>query len=82
MYLIYVLKHTSILPSKLTLLPKDVMTKRELLKVLREAGFEKIRQGGSHEIWGNSKINFPIPRHKGEIPKGTAEKILKQAGLK
>ena len=58
------------------------MTKRELLKVLKDAGFGQIRQGGNHEIWGNGTINFPIPRHKGDIPQGTTEKILKQAGIK
>ena len=58
------------------------MTKKEIVKLLKKAGFIK-REGGRHEVW--LKEGFPpveVPRHKGDIPKGTANKILKQAGLK
>lgn len=57
------------------------MTKYELEKLLRKAGFEK-RSGGRHDIW--IKPGFPIipiPRHKGDIPKGTVKNILFAAGL-
>lgn len=57
------------------------MTKRELEKLLSEAGFLK-RSGGRHDIW--LKTDFPpipVPRHKGDIPMGTAKSILKSAGL-
>jgi len=58
------------------------LTKREITKLLKKGGFEKY-EGGRHEIW--KKPGFPpieVPRHKGDIPKGTAHNILKQAGLK
>jgi len=58
------------------------MKKRELEKLLRKAGFTK-KTGGRHDIW--IKTGFPpipVHRHKGDIPLGTLEKILKQSGLK
>ncbi len=58
------------------------MTKREIAKLLKKAEFEK-QEGGRHEVW--KKDGFPpivVPRHKGDIPKGTAHSILKAAGLK
>lgn len=57
------------------------MTKYELEKMLRKAGF-MLRAGGKHDIW--IKIGFPpipVPRHKGDIPRGTVKSILKAAGL-
>ena len=58
------------------------MTKREIEKLLKGAGFEK-HEGGRHEVW--KKEGFPpvaVPRHRGDIPKGTVHNILQQAGLK
>ncbi len=58
------------------------MNKRELEKLLRKEGFEK-KSGGRHDIW--IKANFPpipVPRHKGDIPIGTVEKILKFACIR
>ena len=58
------------------------MTKQELEKLLKRAGFLK-RKGGKHDIW--IKLGFPpipVPRHKGDIPKGTVKNILKHAGIK
>jgi len=57
------------------------MTKREIEKLLKKAGFKK-RPGRKHDIW--TKVGFPpvpVPRHKGDIPIGTAKSILKAAGL-
>nr|WP_243025757.1 type II toxin-antitoxin system HicA family toxin [Clostridium sp. AM33-3] len=42
-----------------------------------------LRHGTNHDIW-HSEItgkNFPVPRHKAEIPTGTLKNILKDAGL-
>ena len=57
------------------------MTKRELLKTLKKAGWQFLREG-CHEVWGKDGMTIPIPRHSGDIPKGTAENILKRAGIK
>lgn len=57
------------------------MTKREIEKLLKSAGFVK-KSGGCHDIW--IKPGFPpipVPRHKGDIPSGTARSIIKCAGL-
>ncbi len=57
------------------------MTKRELERLLRQAGFNK-RSGGKHDVWvkeGSPPI--PVPRHKGDIPNGTVRNILKHANL-
>lgn len=57
------------------------MTKLELEKKFRKAGWT-IEHGKSHDkaVSPTGQI-VPIPRHKGDIPKGTAEAILKEAGL-
>lgn len=57
------------------------MTKREIEKLLKKAGFQK-HSGRKHDIW--TKAGFPpipVPRHKGDIPIGTTKSILKDAGL-
>lgn len=57
------------------------MTKKEIEKLLIAAGFEK-KSGGRHDIWVRGGFPpIPVPRHKGDIPFGTARSILKSAGL-
>jgi predicted RNA binding protein YcfA (HicA-like mRNA interferase family) len=57
------------------------MTKYELERRLKGAGFEK-RSGGRHDIWCKSGYPpIPVPRHRGDIPKDTLRSILKAAGL-
>lgn len=61
------------------------MKTSELKKQIKKAGCRKIREGSSHEIWENPEtgMTFTVPRHNGqEIPTGTANSILKMAGLK
>ena len=61
------------------------MTEKEILKLLKRAGWKIIEGGKHHLAVDNPKFpgrKVPIPRHRGDIPKGTAEAILKQAGLK
>ena len=59
------------------------MTKRELEKLLKEARWEII-SGTRHDmaVKDGTSTKIPIPRHKGDIPKGTANNILKAAGLR
>ena len=56
----------------------------ELLKKLKKSKCELIRSGSRHDIWYSpiTGKQFTVPRHKAEIPTGTANKILKDAGLK
>ena len=60
------------------------MTYRELARKLRLLGCELKRQSkGSHEIWTNTRNNLSavVPRHSGDVPKGTLAAILKQLGI-
>lgn len=57
------------------------MTKLELERKFKKAGWT-LQHGKSHDIFVSpSGQKVPVPRHKGDIPKGTALKILKEAGL-
>ncbi len=49
------------------------MTKYELEKLLKQVGFVK-HSGGKHDIWVQHGFPpIPVPRHKGDIPIGTAK---------
>ena len=59
------------------------MTKRELERKLLKAGWV-ITHGKAHDQATHPQkpgIKIPIPRHAGDIPKGTAKSILGDAGL-
>lgn len=61
------------------------MKTREVISLLKRNGFEEIRQNGSHKRFSDGKGRFvTVPYHgdSAEIPKGTLNSILKQAGLK
>ena len=57
---------------------------RELLKILRKDGWVEKEQKGSHMqlIHPVKKGKVTLPIHGGDIPKGTLNAIMKQAGLK
>ena len=53
------------------------MKQRDLIKRLREAGYEWLRDDGGHTIYGKAGCrNIPIPRHR-EINERLAQSILK-----
>ena len=56
----------------------------ELKKLLKNANCIDLHKGKRHDIWYSpiTKKKFPVPRHKKEIPTGTCDRILKDAGLK
>lgn len=60
------------------------MTVRELEKIIIQDGWVFIKQVGSHRQYKHSTKpgKVTIPFHKGDVDKGTANSILKQAGLK
>jgi predicted RNA binding protein YcfA (HicA-like mRNA interferase family) len=60
------------------------MTVRDLLKILRKDGWLDKEQKGSHLqlIHPKKKGKVTVPVHGGDIPKGTLNAILKQAGIK
>ena len=59
------------------------MTPKEMIKHLKNNGFEIVSQNGSH-VKMNSKTNLQtiIPYHSKSLKKGLEQEILKQAGLK
>lgn len=60
------------------------MKVRELLKILKDDGWIEKDQKGSHLqlIHAKKQGKVTVPVHGGDIPKGTLNAILKQAGLK
>jgi predicted RNA binding protein YcfA (HicA-like mRNA interferase family) len=57
-------------------------TPREVIAKLKQAGFEEVRQTGSHLFLRHpdGRLTF-VAMHRGDIPPGTMRKILKQARL-
>lgn len=60
------------------------MKTQELIKLLKKNKCKILRNGSRHDVWISSITGkqFTVPRHKAEIPKGTLENILKDAGIK
>lgn len=60
------------------------MRVRELEKLILKDGWYFVRQIGSHRHYKHptKKGKVTIPNHSGDVDKGTANSILKQAGLK
>jgi predicted RNA binding protein YcfA (HicA-like mRNA interferase family) len=58
------------------------MTMAEMIKFLEANGFIQ-ESGGRHQIImvkGNMRV--PVPSHSGDVPKGTVNHILSQAGFR
>ena len=56
------------------------MKKSELIRTLKKAGCFLSRHGKEHDKWTNPVTGKSerVPRHAGEVPTGTALKILKK----
>ncbi|MCB9184877.1 MAG: type II toxin-antitoxin system HicA family toxin [Flavobacteriales bacterium] len=59
------------------------LTAAELIRLLKEHGFEFVRSKGSHQIFKNRTTGkmTVVPLHRGDLPKGTLLAILGQAGI-
>ncbi len=58
------------------------MKRRDLILILKENGFSKIRDNGDHTIFkAPNKRAVQVPKHR-EINENTARRILKDAGLR
>jgi predicted RNA binding protein YcfA (HicA-like mRNA interferase family) len=55
----------------------------ELHKIFRKNGIRFVRHGGNHDKYYSpiTGKTFPVPRNKKEIPNGTLNSILKDAGI-
>jgi len=54
--------------------------RKELVQYLKQNGFDLIREGGNHSIYGNGIKIIPVKRHN-QFDIITANEICKQAGL-
>ncbi len=57
------------------------VTSRECISALERAGFEVIRQKGSHIILRKGDYTPVVPNHAGTIKPGTLRSIIRQAGM-
>ena len=56
--------------------------RKELIRALRQAGFEGPLTGGKHEFLVRESLRLTLPNpHVGEISKDLLSRILKQAGI-
>jgi predicted RNA binding protein YcfA (HicA-like mRNA interferase family) len=57
-------------------------TPREVVAKLKRAGFEEVRQTGSHLFLrhADGRMTF-VAMHRGDLPLGTLRMILKQANI-
>jgi len=60
---------------------KNIKSK-EIVKILKEYGFEIRRQSGTHLIMRKEEKTVVIPIHKETMPIGTLKSIERQAGIK
>lgn len=60
------------------------MKTSELVKLLKKYGCYLVREGGNHQIYRSPITGNVIQvwRHAKEVPTGTVNKILKDAGIK
>ena len=60
------------------------MKTSEMIKKLKANGCYIVRNGHRHDVWHSPKTgkDFTVWRHSQEIPTGTANSIMKDAGLK
>ena len=66
--------------ANLRFMPK-LPSSKEIIAVLLAHGFEKVSQRGSHHKYCKDNRIVIVPSPKKEIPIGTLQSILKQAGL-
>jgi predicted RNA binding protein YcfA (HicA-like mRNA interferase family) len=58
------------------------LSRRELIRLLKEAGFEGPFAGGRHAFMLKGDLTLTIPNpHKGDIGRDLLSRLLKQAGI-
>ena len=61
------------------------MRVNELKHLLRDYGCYELQSGKEHDVWFSpiTEAKIRVPRHQAkEVPNGTLNSILKQAGIK
>lgn len=56
------------------------MKRRDLVKKIRELGYNFVRPGGKHDVYSNGIRSEMVPRHK-EIDEDLAKAILRRCKL-
>jgi len=54
---------------------------KQVMRALEKAGFEFIRQKGSHRIYVKGKRAVTVPFHSKDLRQSTLQAIIKQCGL-
>jgi len=55
------------------------MKRRDLIRILEDAGYKFLREGGNHSLYYHPKTGQMEPvAHGREIPEGTAKEIIKR----
>ena len=58
------------------------VSRRELIRVMRQLGFEGPFSGGRHQFMAKGDITVFIPNpHDGDIGRGLLARLLRQAGI-
>lgn len=58
------------------------MKYNEFHRLIKQRGWESVRQTGSHVIYKKGNRNYPVPNHGSkEIPEPLRLKIVKEMGL-
>lgn len=55
------------------------MKQKDLIKKLKELGYNFVRHGGNHDVYSNGLNSEMVPRHK-EIDEDLAKSILRRCG--
>lgn len=57
---------------------------REILRILKDNGWEVVRIEGSHHILKHNEKSgiVTVPHPRKDLPEGTVRSILRQAGIK
>ena len=61
------------------------LTPRQMVKLLKDHGFEEIRQSGTSHLLMRNPVTgkqTTVPMHNKDLSKGLEQAILKQAGIK
>lgn len=58
------------------------MRDKDLLKLLKENGWQEVRIQGSHHVLQKDGKTEVVPVHGKDVPTGLLNKILKRTGLK
>ncbi len=62
--------------------PFGAIKRRDLIRALRQLGFDGPFPGGNHQYMSKGQLKVSIPNpHRGDISKGLLARILTEAGI-